>query len=181
VLVLALLLAAPLRPGEAALSVRLETAYLQPDGDSSSRGGGAGLSLGYRLTDQLSAVGGASASLLWSLPAAGGPRQTQHLTMVFGGLEALLDATPIAPFLELCVVRLLPESAAGYSLATRTSLGADWLFAERFALGLAVRTLTPLDTPGGVTALGGTEIGLRFTWTPAGRQRPGGSEGPLKR
>ena len=63
-LVLALLLAAPLRFGEAALSMRLETAYLQPDGDATKRGAGAGLSLGYRLTDQLSVVGGASASLL---------------------------------------------------------------------------------------------------------------------
>lgn len=165
-LVLALLLAAQLQPGEARVSVRLETAYLQPEGDSSSRGGGAGLSLGYRLTDQLSAVGGASASLLWSLPAGGGPRQTQRLTMISAGLEALLDATPVAPFLELCMVRLLPGSAAGYSLATRTSLGADWLFAAPFALGLAVRTLTPLDGPGGVTAVGGTEIALRFTWRP---------------
>jgi len=181
VLVLALLLAAPLRPGDVALSVRLETAYLQPDGDSSSRGGGAGLSLGYRLTDQLSAIGGASASLLWSQPAAGGPRQRQHLAMVFAGLEALLDATPIAPFLELCVVRLLPESAAGYSLATRTSLGADWLFAERFALGLAVRTLTPLDTSGGISALGGAEVALRFIWTPAGRRLPGGSVAALEK
>ena len=180
-LFLALLLAAPLRPGDAALSVRLETAYLQPDNDSSSRGGGAGLSLGYRLTDQLSATGGASASLLWSLPAAGGPRNRQRLTMVFAGLEALLDVTPIAPFLELCMVRLLPESAAGYSLAARTSLGADWLFAERFALGLSVRTLTPLDTAGGVTALAGTEIALRFIWTPGGRRRPGGSEAFLQR
>jgi len=174
VLVLALLLAAPLRFGEAALFMRLETAYLQPDGDATKRGAGAGLSLGYRLTDQLSVVGGASASLLWSAPGAGGARQTQRLTMASAGLEALLDATPVAPFLELCIVRLLPESAAGYSLATRTSVGADWLFSAPFALGLAVRTLTPLDGAGGVTALGGTEIALRFTWTPAAGGRPPG-------
>jgi len=171
VLVLALLLAAPLRPGEAALSVRLETAYLQPDVDASRRGGGAGLSLGYRLTDQLSVVGGASASLLWFPPGAGGARQTQRVTMASAGLEALLDTTPIAPFLELCMVRLFPEGAAGYSLATRTSLGADWLFSAPFALGLVVRTLTPLDSPGGVTALG-AEVALRFTWTPAAGRRP---------
>jgi hypothetical protein len=180
VLVLALLLAAPLRPGDAALSVRLETGYLQPNGFASSRGGGGGVSLGYRLTDQLSATVGGSASVLWSVPAAGGPRQTQGLTMVFGGLEAMLDATPIAPFLELCVVRLLPESAAGYSLATRTSLGADWRWADRFALGLAVRTLTPFDTSGRVSAVGGVEIALRFIWTP-GRGRPGASEAVLER
>jgi hypothetical protein len=170
VLVLALLLAAPLPPGEARMSVRLETAYLQPEGDASSRGGGAGLSIGYRLTDQLSAVGGASASLLWSLPADGGPRQRQRLTMISAGLEALLDSTPIAPFLELCLVWLLPESAAGYSLATRTSLGADWRIAAPFALGLAARTLTPLDS-GGVSSLG-VEIALRFVWTPGQRAQP---------
>jgi len=172
VLVLALLLAAPLRPGDAAFSVRLETAYLQPDDAVSRRGGGAGLSLAYRLTDQLSAVGGASASLLWTPPDAAGTRQRQHLTIVSAGLEALLDLTPIAPFLELCVVRLLPENTAGYSLATRTSVGADWLFSAPFALGIAVRTLTPLDAAGGVDALGGIEVALRFTWTPAATQRP---------
>jgi hypothetical protein len=172
VLVLALLLAAPLRPGDAALSVRLETAYVQPGDAATRRGGGAGLAVGYRLTDQLSAVGGASASLLWSAPDAVGTRQRQHLAMLSAGLEALLDATPVAPFLELCVVRLLPESAAGYSLATRTSVGADWLFSAPFALGIAVRTLTPLDAPGGVDALGGIEVALRFTWTPATGRRP---------
>jgi len=171
VLVLALLLAAPLRPGDAALSVRVETAYVQPDGDSSARGGGAGVSLGYRLTDQLSAVAGASRSLLWVLPAAGGPRQSQPLTMASAGVEALLDATPIAPFLEFCVVRLLPESAAGYSLATRTSVGADWRISAPFAVGLAVRTLTPLDGSG-VSALGGLEIALRFTWLPGWTANP---------
>ena len=158
-LLLALLLAAPLRPGEGALSVRLEMAYLQPD--SGIQGGTAGLALAYRLTDQLSVVGGASAGLL--------SPNSQRLTMASAGLEALLDSTPLAPFLELCVVRLLPESAAGYSLATRTSLGADFRIARAFAVGLAVRTLTPLDGAGGISALGGTEIALRFTWTPAAR------------
>ena len=163
-LLVALLLATPLRPGDAAVSVRLEAGYVQPDRDSTNQGGGAGLSLAYHLTDQLSAVAGASASLLWAVPAGGGPRQARRLTMASAGLEALFDATPVAPFLELCVVRLLPESAAGYSLATRTSLGADWRFAPRFAAGLVVRTLTPLDSAGGVTALGGTEVAFRFTW-----------------
>ena len=168
-LALALLLAAPLRPGDAAFSVRLETAYLQPAVDAARRGGGAGLSLAYRLTDQIAVVGGASASLLWS--PAGGAQKTQPLTMVSAGLEGLIDATPIAPFLELCVVRLLPENAAGYSLAARTSVGADWLLSAAFALGLAVRTLTPLDGPGGVNAPG-LEVALRFTWTPAAHRRP---------
>ena len=165
-LLLALLLAAPLLPGEGRVSVRLETTYLQPEGDATIRGGGAGLSLAYRLTDQLSAVGGASASLLWSLPADGGPRQMQRLTMLSAGLEAMLDSTPIAPFLELCLVRLLPGDVAGYSLATRLALGADWRFAAPFALGLGVRTLTPLDGAGGITSVPGTEVALRLTWLP---------------
>ncbi len=84
----ALLLAAPLLPGEERVSLRLETSYLQPQGDASSRGGGAGLSLGYRLTDQVMLVAGGSASLLWSTPAEGGPRERHRLTMVSAGLEA---------------------------------------------------------------------------------------------
>jgi hypothetical protein len=171
VLLVALLFATPLRPGDAAVSVRLEAAYVQPDDDSSGRGGGAGVSLSYHLTDQLSAVAGVSESLLWSRPPAGGPREVRGLTTVSAGLEALFDATPVAPFLELCLVRLLPESAAGYSLATRTSLGVDWRFAAPFAIGLVARTLTPLDGPGGVTALGGTEVALRFTWHVRTRRR----------
>jgi hypothetical protein len=173
VLFCALLLAAPLLPGEGRVLVRLETSYLQPQGDATSRGGGAGFSLGYRLTDQLSAVGGASASLLWSTPPDGGPRERHRLTMISAGLEALLDATPIAPFVDLCMVRLLPESAARYSLATRVSLGADWRFASSFALGLAVRTLTPLDNSAAVTGLGGTEVALRLTWLPRQASRTG--------
>ena len=166
-LLVAVLLLAPVRAGEGSFSLRVETAYLQPD--EGIRGGDAGVALAYRLTDQLSVVGGASAGLLWSSPVGGAPAVRQHVTMASAGLEALLDATPIAPFLELCVVRLLPETAAGYSLATRTSLGADLRIAPPVAVGLAVRTLTPLDAPGGVTALGGTEIALRFTWTPGAR------------
>ena|GEM_PF-1102889 len=162
----ALLLAAPLLPGEERVSLRLKTSYLQPQGDATSRGGGAGLSLGYRLTDQVFLVAGGSASLLWATPAEGGPRERHRLTMVSAGLEALLDATPVAPFLDLCLVRLLPQSAAGYSVATRVSLGADWWFAAPFALGLAVRTLTPLDNANAVTGVGGIEIALRFTWLP---------------
>ncbi len=164
-LLVALLLAAPLRPGAPPLALRLETAYVDP-GDSTARGAGAGISAAYRLTDQLSVVAGASRSQLWLLPPEGGPRRSRPLSMVSAGLEALLDATPIAPFLELCVVRLLPEGAAGYSFATRTALGADWRLAPAFAVGLVVRTLTPLDSTGGVTALGGTEIAARFTWVP---------------
>lgn len=167
-LVLALLVAAPLRPGDAAISVRMETMYVQPDIDASGRGGGAGASLAYHLTDQLSAVVGASESLL-SLPAAGDQRQTQHLTMVVAGLEALFDATPIAPFFELCLVRLVPRTA-GYSVAARTALGADWRFTRPLALGLAVRVLTPLNSRPDAPVSAGAEVAVRLTWIPGSRR-----------
>ena len=62
------------------------------------------------------------------------------------------------------------NAAAGYSLATRTALGADWRIAPAFALGLSVRTLTPLDSPNGVTPLSGTEIAARFVWVPGAKR-----------
>ena len=167
-LVLALLLAAPLRTGDAAVSVRVETMYVQPDIEASSRGGGAGPSLAYRLTDQLSAVAGASESILW-VPVSGGERRSQHLTMVAAGLEGLIDATPVAPFLELCLVRLIPRTA-GYSVAFRTALGADWRFARRVALGVAIRVLSPLDRSVDATVTAGSEVAVRLTWIPGSRR-----------
>jgi hypothetical protein len=168
VLVLALLFAAPLRAGDAPVSLRIETIYLQPDIDASTRGGGAGASLAYRLTDQLSAIAGASESLLW-LPVAGAQRESQHLTMLAAGLEGLLDATPIAPFLEASIVRLIPRTV-GYSVALRTALGADWRFAPPVALGLAVRVLTPLDRTPDATVTAGAEVAVRLTWIPGSRR-----------
>ncbi|HWE24042.1 MAG TPA: hypothetical protein VG496_08890 [Myxococcales bacterium] len=167
-LAIALLFSAALRPGDGPVSVRLETAYVQPDIDASARGAGAGFSVAYRFTDQLSAVGGASESLLSVAPPAGGPRETHHLTMPSLGLEALFDATPIAPFIELCLVGLLPRTA-DYSLAARAALGADWRLARLFAIGLAVRTLAALDAPGGLGSIAGTEVAFRLTWIPRTR------------
>jgi hypothetical protein len=165
VLLIALLLAAPVEPGSPALSVRLETTYLQPANDA-TRGAGAQLALGWKLTDQLSVIGGAGQALL----TAPSVRGTEGLSMAFGGLEGLLDATPIAPFLELCVVKIWPQSVAGYSLAARTALGADWRFSRSFSLGLAVRTLSPLDGTTGLTAIGGTEIAARLIWVPGAKR-----------
>jgi hypothetical protein len=166
VLAIALVFAAALRPGDAPISVRLETAYVQPDVDVSTRGAGAGASIAYHLTDQFSAVAGASESILWvAAPAGGGPRETRHLTMVSGGLEALFDATPVAPFLEVCLAGLMPRTA-GYSVAVRTALGADWRLARGIAIGLVVRSLTPLNAPGGITSVAGTEAAFRLTWIP---------------
>jgi hypothetical protein len=169
VLAIVLLFSAALRPGDAPVSVRVETAYLQPDIDASTRGAGAGASLAYRLTDQFSALVGASESLLWVPPPSGGPRETRHLTMAFLGLEALIDATPIEPYLEVCLVRLFPRTS-GYSIAARAGIGADWRLARLMAIGLAVRTLTPLNAPGGITSVAGTEVAFRLTWIP-GRTR----------
>ena len=74
-------MSAALRPGDAPVSVRLETAYVQPDIDASARGAGAGASIAVHLNDQFSAVAGASESLLWVPSASGGPRETRQLTM----------------------------------------------------------------------------------------------------
>ena len=164
-LAIALFLAAALRPGDAAVSVRLETAYVQPDVDASTRGAGAGASVAYRLTDQFSAIVGASESLLWVASPAGGSREVRHLTMAAAGIEALFDAIPVAPFIELCLVRLFPRTA-GYSIAARAALGADWRLARLLAIGVAIRTLTPLNAPGGLTSVAGAEVAFRVTWIP---------------
>ena len=168
-LAIALLLSAALRPGDAPVSVRLETAYVQPDIDASARGAGAGASIAVHLNDQFSAVAGASESLLWVPSASGGPRETRQLTMPSLGVEALFDATPVAPFVELSLVGLVPRTA-GYSIAARPALGADWRLARLLAIGLAVRTLIPFDAPGGFASVAGTEVAFRLTWIP-GRTR----------
>src|SRR5437867_8573744 len=82
--------AAPLPSGKSPVWIALEGIYAEPGGDS-SRGPGGGLRLGYRFTDQLSAAVGFS-----TLFARGGP-----VTATAAGFEAMLDSTPIAPFLEV--------------------------------------------------------------------------------
>ena len=83
------------------------------------------------------------------------------------GLRALLDSTPIAPFLEIQVVQLGPEATTGYQLATRIGGGADLRFSPAFAIGLAVRTLTPVDPSTLSTSpAAGLEIALRAVITP---------------
>lgn len=168
-LAIALLLSAALRPGDAPVSVRLETAYVQPDIDASARGAGAGASIAVHLNDQFSAVAGASESLLWVPPAGGGPREARHLTMPSLGIEALFDATPVAPFVDLSLVGLVPRTA-GYSIAARAGVGADWRLARLLAIGLSVRTLIPFDAPGGFASVAGAEVAFRVTWIP-GRPR----------
>jgi len=161
------LLAALLQPSP--LSLRFEASYLQPTNDAVARGMGAGFGAGYRLTDQISLVASAAQNVVWTLNGqpAGAPRSSSGLSVFSLGGQAVLDATPIAPFLEATLVDFAPRTVAGYSLAARVGLGADWAFLPAWALGLAVRSFSPLDTPGGATTLGGAEIAARLVWTPA--------------
>lgn len=135
------------------LSLILESIYAQPGNALVREAAGPGLSAAFRLTDQLSIIGGGA--LLGS--------RAGHLTTFSFGLQATLDTTPVEPFLDLAVVRLGPPGSAGYTLATRTGGGADWHLSERFSLGLSVRTLTPLD---GSLVVAGTEVALRFVVRP---------------
>jgi hypothetical protein len=150
------LLAAPLREGAPQLSLTMLGLFSRP-GDARSGGFGAGLQLGYRLTDQLALTADGA-----QLVARGG-----SFTSVAAGLLAVIDATPVAPFLALSFVRFAPDSVTQTGLATRTTVGADWHFTQAFALGLEVRTLTPLDTGSGRALVSGTEIGLRMVFLPA--------------
>src|SRR5207237_557352 len=106
--------AAPLR-GQPPVWLVVEGLYAQPGGDP-SRGPGAGLRLGYRFTDQLSSAVGFS-----TLLARGGA-----VTALAAGFEAMLDSTPVAPFIELSFLRVDPSQRAGFSLAQRSGFGADW-------------------------------------------------------
>jgi hypothetical protein len=147
---------APLPQSAPQLGVELEAQYGQP-GDQRSRGFGLGLGVAWRMTDQLSALGAVT-----ELVTRAGPVSTLGF-----GLRALLDATPLAPFLELEVVALGPGEITGYHLATRLGAGADWRVTPALALGLAVRTLTPVD-PTALSAApsAGIEIALRLIVTP---------------
>ncbi|MFL5414317.1 MAG: hypothetical protein ACJ79D_23345 [Myxococcales bacterium] len=161
------LLAALAQPSP--LSFRLETAYLQPTSDDEVRGVGAGLGAGYRVTDQISVVGAASRGTVWTRNGqpAGAPRVSRPVSLFAAGAQAVLDATPIAPFLEATLAQLTPGDIAGYSVAARIALGADWAFVRSWAVGLAVRSLFPLDAPGGgFNSVGGVEIAARLIWTP---------------
>jgi hypothetical protein len=147
--------AAPLARDTPQLQLRLEGIVGQPTTLLGPRGGG-GIGIGYRLTDQI-----------W-IVADGGQRAAPGggITSVAAGLQATLDATPIAPFLEVTVVELSNRAALGYSLAARTGVGADWSFSPRMALGAVVRTYTPFDPEGNNTTLAGLEAVVRLVFTP---------------
>ena len=161
------LLAALLHPSP--LSLRFEASYLQPRSDALARGLGGGFGASYRLTDQISVVASAAQNVVWTQNGqpAGAPRASRSLAVFSAGGQAVLDATPVSPFLEATLVELAAHDFAGYSIAARFGLGADWAFLPAWALGIAVRSFSPLDAPGGITALGGAEIAARLVWTPA--------------
>jgi hypothetical protein len=136
----------------------LEGLYAQP-GPDPTRGAGLGARLGYRLTDQVSTAVGFS-----TLFSRGGP-----VTALAAGFEAVLDITPVAPFLELSLLRVDPPGRAGFSLAQRSGFGADLRLTRAMAIGAVVRYVTALDAdvPLGLgTGLTGLEFGLRFVFVP---------------
>jgi len=151
------------------LSLRFEASYLQPAPTDVAKGIGAGLGASYRLTDQIAVIASASENVVWTRAGqpAGAPRVSRSVFTVGGGALAVLDATPVAPFLEATLVGLAPQEIAGYSLAGSIAVGADWAFVRAWAVGIAVRSLTPLDSPGGITAASGIAIATRLVWTPA--------------
>ena len=150
--------AAPLPKDTPLLQLRLESLFGQPTSLLGVRGGG-GVGVGFRLTDQL-----------WLVADAGQrPAPRGGITSVAAGLQATLDATPIAPFLEVTIVELSNRAALGYSLATRTGLGADWAVSKALALGLVVRTYTPFDPEGNNATLAGLEAVVRLVLTPGAK------------
>ena len=154
----ALLLAAPLPAGTPHLSLKLEGLFGQPTTLLGARGG-AGAGVAWRMTDQISLM----ADLAQRAARGGG------IGSVAVGLQATLDATPIAPYLELAIVQFTNREALGYSLATRTGAGADWQITPSLALGLVVRTYTAFDPEGQNDTLAGLEAALRLVFTPGAK------------
>jgi hypothetical protein len=157
--------AAAARPQPSPLSLRMEAGYLQPTDSGAARGAGIGAGVAYRFTDQLAVIGSASQNVLWVRRAAGSDRVARSVTALAAGLSAVLDITPVSPFVELSVVQLVPRGIASYSLAARAGLGADFRLTPAVAVGLVVRTLTPLEGSNVLTAVGGAEVAARFVWT----------------
>ena len=147
--------AAPLREGTPHLQLRLEGLFGQPTTQLGARGG-FGLGVGWRLTDQLWIIGDAGQR---AAPGGG-------IGSLAFGLQATLDSTPISPYLEVAMVDLSNRTALGYSLATRTGLGADWMFSRGAGIGIVVRTYTALDPEKDNPTLAGVEAALRLILTP---------------
>jgi hypothetical protein len=149
---------ASLQQGTPPLQLRVEVLGGQPTTLLGVRPG-VGLGISYRLTDQLSAFADTHTR---AAPGGG-------ITSAAFGMSAMLDITPIEPYLELAVVGLTNRNALGYSLATRFGVGADWPFAPGLAAGMAVRTYTAFDAVNDNTAVAGFEVALRLVFTPGAR------------
>jgi hypothetical protein len=154
----AIFLAAPLPPGTPQFSLRLEGLFGQPTTQLGARGG-AGIGAAFRMTDQVYVM----ADLAQRAARGGG------IGSAAVGLQATLDATPIAPYLELAIVQFTNRAALGYSLATRTGGGADWQLTPSLALGVVVRTYTAFDPEGDNPTLAGLEAALRLVFTPGAK------------
>jgi hypothetical protein len=150
--------AAPLPRDAPLLQLRLEGVFGQPTNRLDVRGGG-GVGVGVRMTDQIWLIADGAQR---AAPGGG-------IGSVAVGLQATLDALPVSPYLELTIVRLSNRAALGYSLATRTGIGADWAFQRAMALGIVVRTYTPFDPEGNNAALAGVEAALRLVITPGAK------------
>jgi hypothetical protein len=150
--------ASPLPADTPRFNVRLEGVFGQPSSLYGVRGGG-GAGFGWRMTDQLWIIGDAEQR---AAPFGG-------ISSLAFGLQATLDATPIAPYFELAMVDLTNRRALGYSLATRTGLGADWQFSRTAAVGVVVRTYAAFDPDDGNSTLSGLEAVLRVVFTPGAR------------
>ena len=150
--------AAPLPAGTPLLQVRLEGLFGQPTTLLGARGGG-GIGVGWRLTDQLWVIGDAAQR---AAPGGG-------IGSLAFGLQATLDATPVSPYLELAVVDMSNRKVVGYTLATRTGVGADWQFSRSLGIGLVVRTYAAFDPEAGNDTLAGLEGVLRLVFTPGAK------------
>ncbi len=137
------------------LSLEVEGQFAQPD-SINSRGFGAAIWAAWRLTDQLSFIAAAS-----TLISHAGPFST-----VGAGARALIDLATIEPFIDVQLVALGPSATTGYNFATRIGGGADVHLTEAFAIGLALRTLTPINAST-TSGAPGLELGLRLVLTPA--------------
>jgi hypothetical protein len=139
-----------------ALSVALLGIASQPF-DLRSRGVGAGAAVGYRLTDQLGLTADAA-----RLFARGGQFST-----FAAGLRAVLDSTPISPYLAFSLVKLAPEAITGSGFAARTAVGAEVPLTRSLSLGLEARALTPLSDRSGSAPASGGELALRVVLFPS--------------
>jgi hypothetical protein len=150
--------AGPFSPGAPRLDLRLQGIFGQPTTLLGPRGG-VGVGIGYRIADQVTLVADAGQR---AGPGGG-------IGSIAAGLQATLDATPISPYLEVAMSGLRHKTTLGYSLATRTGLGADYALSRSLAVGIVVWTYAALDPNGDNSTLAGLEGAVRLVFTPGAR------------